>query len=137
MAARSCAWVSSPWVASCAAIRASSAGASALAPGAACQPAGARPRSARSSLPPVQAAGVDRPPLAVPGRLDLVQPEDVHVELRVAVAAGVLRGDGDRDLTGVPEPSGLHAPDPPAGAPRAHAGGPAPHAPGVPPAPLL
>src|SRR5258708_7199907 len=113
MAARSCAWVSSPWVASCAAIRASSARASALAPGAACQTARARSRSVPSSLLPVQAAGVDRPPLAVPGRLDLVQPEDVHVELRVAVAAGVLREDGDPDLTGVLAPSGLHAADPP------------------------
>ena len=59
------------------------------------------------------------------------------MELRVAVAAGVLREDGDRDLMGVLEPSGLHAVDPPAVVPGAHIGGLALHVPDVQPDRLL
>ena len=72
------------------------------------------------ALLPVQAAGVDRPPLAVADGLDLVQPQHVDVQLRVAVAAGVLREDRHRDLLGVLEPAGLHAVDPPPVMPGPH-----------------
>ena len=73
------------------------------------QPGLQRERGQRGpgALLPVQAAGVDRPPLAVADRLDLVQPQHVDVQLRVAVAAGVLREDRHRDLARVLEPAGL------------------------------
>jgi|SRR5580658_8653098 hypothetical protein len=59
----------------------------------------------------VQAAGVDRAPLAVAAGLNLVQPQDVDVQQRVAVAAGVLREDRHRNLMGVLEPAHVQAVD--------------------------
>jgi hypothetical protein len=57
----------------------------------------------------------------------------VDVQLRVAVAAGVLREDGHRDLAGVLEPAGLHGVDPPAVMPGPHIGGLALHVPDIQP----
>ena len=73
------------------------------------QPGFQRVPGQRRAGPPgaVQRPGVDRPPLAVADRLDPVQPQDVHVQLRVPVAAGVLREDRHRDLVRVLEPAGI------------------------------
>jgi hypothetical protein len=58
-------------------------------------------------LHPVQRPRVDRPPLPVPDGLDPVEEQDVHVQLRVAVPADMLREHRDRDLVrvlGLPRP---------------------------------
>ena len=54
---------------------------------------------------PVQRHRVQRPPLPVALAQDLVQDQVVHVQLRVAVAAGVLAERGDHPLAGVLPPA--------------------------------
>ena len=54
---------------------------------------------------PVQGHRVQRPPCAVGLAADLVQDQVVNVELRVAVAAGVLAERGDHPLAGVFPPA--------------------------------
>ncbi len=59
----------------------------------------------------VQCPGVQGPPRTVPFALDPVQHQVVNVQLRVPVAARVLREAADNELVGVFPPAGGDAVD--------------------------